>query len=208
MRPSSIVKVLDDNFPSPKCELEFNHDYELVISTMLSAQTTDKRVNIVTKEIYEKYDTLEKLNNLSIKEIENLISSIGLYKNKAKYFKEITNVLINYDKVPNDRNLLESIPGVGRKSTNVILSVLYNEPYIAVDTHVARVSKRFGISKSDDDVLTIEKKLYKKFKNNDYKKIGQQLVLFGRYICVSKKPNCNMCGLYNECKAYDKIKKD
>ena len=77
-----------------------------------------------------------------------------------------------------------------------------------VDTHVARVSKRFGIAKSDDDVLTVEKKLYKKFKNNDYKKIGQQLVLFGRYICVSKKPNCNMCGLYNECKAYDKIKKD
>lgn len=208
MKASSIIKELDNKFPNPKSELEFNHDYELVISTMLSAQTTDKRVNLVTKEIYKKYDTLEKLNKLSIKEIESLISSLGFYKNKAKYFKEITKTLINYEKVPNNREFLESIPGVGRKSANVILSVLYNEPYIAVDTHVTRVSKRFGIANSKDNVLTIENKLYKKFKGYKYSKIGEQLVLFGRYICVSKKPNCSMCGLYYECNAKDKIKKD
>ena len=113
-----------------------------------------------------------------------------------------------YDKVPNDREFLQSIPGVGRKSTNVILSILYNEPYIAVDTHVARVSKRLRIAQKNDDVLEIENKLYKYFKDYDYKSIGEQLVLFGRYICTSKKPNCHLCGLYDECKSKDKIKKE
>lgn len=204
MKVNDIVKELDNKFPDPKSELEFNYDYELVISTMLSAQTTDKRVNLVTKEIYKEYDTLEKLNKLSIKEIESLISSLGFYKNKAKYFKEIVKNLMKFDKVPNDREFLESIPGVGRKSANVILSVLYNEPYIAVDTHVIRVSKRLGISKFTDDVIDIEKKLYRKFKGYNYKKIGQQLVLFGRYICISKNPKCHMCSLYERCKSKDK----
>ena len=206
MKASSIINELNKEFPNPKCELEFNKDYELVISTMLSAQTTDARVNLVTKDIYKRYDSLDKLSKLSIKEIEKLISSIGLYKNKAKYFKEIVDALLPYNKVLNNREFLESIPGVGRKSTNVILSVLYNEPYIAVDTHVSRVSKRFGIVKDKDDVITIEKKLYNYFKGEDYKKIGEQLVLFGRYTCISKKPNCSICGLYNECESKDKIK--
>ncbi len=208
MKVNNVVKVLKENFPNPKCELEFTHDYEIVISTMLSAQTTDKRVNQVMREVYKKYDTLEKLNNLTIDEIEKLIVSLGFYKNKAKYFKEITKALLAYDKVPNDREFLQSIPGVGRKSANVILSVLYNEGAIAVDTHVTRVSKRFGIAKEKDDVLTIEKKLYKYFKDYDYKEVGQQLVLYGRYICTSTKPNCHLCGLYNECKSKDKIKEE
>ncbi len=206
MKAGSIVKELDREFPNPKSELEFNKDYEIVISTMLSAQTTDKRVNQVTRDIYKKYDSLEKLSKLSVEEIEKLISSLGFYRSKAKYFKSIVEALLPYDKVPNDRKFLESIPGVGRKSTNVILSVLYNEPYIAVDTHVARVSKRFGIAKKNDDVKEIENKLYKYFKGQDYRKIGEQLVLFGRYTCVSQKPNCHKCGLYNECKSKDKIK--
>lgn len=208
MKVNNVVKVLNENFPNPKCELEFTHDYELVISTMLSAQTTDKRVNLVMKDIYKKYNTLEKLNKLSVERIEKLITSLGFYKSKAKYFKEITNALIPYDKVPNDRKFLESIPGVGRKSANVILSVLYNESYIAVDTHVTRVSKRLGVAKEKDDVVMIENKLYKYFKGFDYKKIGQQLVLYGRYICTSKKPNCHLCNLYNECKSKDKTKEE
>ena len=206
MKTSNIVKVLNEKFPNPKCELEFNNDYELVISTMLSAQTTDKRVNMVMSNVYKKYDSLEKLNKLSLKEIEELISSIGLYKNKAKYFKEIVKSLLPYGKVPNDREFLEKLPGVGRKSTNVVLSVLYDEPYIAVDTHVNRVSKRFGIAEEKDDVLTVENKLYKYFKGENYKKIGEQLVLFGRYICTSKNPNCEICSLYNECCSNDKKK--
>lgn len=208
MKANSIIKVLNENFPNPKSELEFTHDYELVLSTMLSAQTTDKRVNTVMKEVYKKYNTLQELNDLSIKEIENYISSLGFYKNKAKYFKEITQALLPYNKVPNDRKFLEKIPGVGRKSTNVILSILYNEPYIAVDTHVTRVSKRLNIANKKDNVLIIENKLYKYFKNYDYKDIGEQLVLFGRYICTSKSPKCHLCGLYKECKSIDKIKKE
>lgn len=208
MKANNIVDVLNNNFPSPKCELEFTHDYELVLSTMLSAQTTDKRVNMVMNEVYKKYDSLEKLNSLTVKDIEKLISSIGLYKNKAKYFKEIVTALLPYEKVPNDRDFLQSIPGVGRKSANVILSVLYNEPYIAVDTHVTRVSKRLGIAKETDDVFEIENKLYKFFKGCDYKEVGEQLVLFGRYVCTSKKPNCHICGLYRECNSKDKIKEE
>ncbi len=208
MKASKVVNVLNEKFPNPKCELEFTHDYELLLSTMLSAQTTDKRVNMVMNDVYKKYNTLGKLNNLTVKEIENLISSIGLYKNKAKYFKEIVNALLPYEKVPNDREFLQSLPGVGRKSANVVLSVLYNEPYIAVDTHVTRVSKRLDIAKESDDVLKIENKLYKYFKEYDYKKVGEQLVLFGRYICTSKKPNCHLCGLYKECNSKDKIKEE
>lgn len=207
MRANKIVEGLNECFPNPKCELLFSKDYELVISVMLSAQSTDARVNMTMKPIYEKYNSLEKLNSLSIEEIKNLISSIGLYKTKTKYFKSITETLIKYDKVPNDRNLLESIPGIGRKSTNVILSVLYNEPFIAVDTHVSRVSKRLDIASHNDDVVVIENKLYKFFKEFDYKRIGEQLVLFGRYVCVSKKPRCEECPIYDECNSKDKIKR-
>ena len=208
MRVNDIVNGLDKMYPNPVCELNFNKDYELVLSTMLSAQTTDKRVNMVMGPIYEEYNSLEKLNELNVSEISSLISSIGLYKNKAVYFKKIVESLISYDKVPNNREFLESIPGLGRKSANVILSVLYNEPYIGVDTHVTRVSKRLDIANKEDDVHIIEKKLYSFFKDFDYKKIGQQLVLFGRYTCLSKKPKCHECLLYKECNHVDKIKKD
>lgn len=208
MRQNKIINGLNQIFPNPKCELNFNKDYELVISVMLSAQSTDKRVNMTMSNIYKEYDSLEKLNSLSVQEISKLISSIGLYKTKAKYFKRIVETLVNYKKVPNDRELLESIPGLGRKSANVILSVLYNEPFIAVDTHVSRVSKRLDIATLNDDVLTIEKKLYDYFKGFDYKVIGAQLVLFGRYICTSKKPKCYQCPIYKECNSIDKIKKD
>lgn len=204
MKASKIKESLDFLFPNPKCELKFNNDYELVLSVMLSAQTTDARVNLTMEPIYEKYNSLNKLQKLSVVEISSLIKSIGLYKTKAKYFKEITNELVKYDKVPRDRIILESIPGIGRKSANVILSTLYDSQCIAVDTHVSRVSKRLNIANNSDDVLKIENKLYEFFKDYDFKKIGQQLVLFGRYICLSKKPKCNECVLYKECKYKNK----
>ncbi len=205
MRAEVIAKELNKLYPGGKIELEFKHDYELVLSTMLSAQTTDKRVNMIMVPIYEKYNSLEKLNELSSEEVSNLICSIGLYKVKTKYFKEIVRELMKYDKVPNDRRILESIPGVGRKSVNVILSVLYNEPFIAVDTHVTRISKRFGIADNNDDVLKIESKLYKFFGDLVSSELGHQLVLFGRYVCVSKKPRCMECPLNKECTSKDKI---
>lgn len=204
MNPKYVKENLDKLFPNPKCELEFNKDYELAISVMLSAQTTDKRVNEVMKDIYKKYDSLDKLNNLSIREIEKLICSIGLYKTKAKYFKEITKNLLIYGYVPNDRNFLESIPGLGRKSVNVLLNVLYNEPFIAVDTHVNRVSKRLEIAEENDDVRTIEEKLYKYFDGYIDVGLAHRLVYFGRYICKSKSPSCKNCPFEGKCKIFNK----
>ena len=159
MNSQEISEILDSYIPNPRCELEFNKDYELVLAVMLSAQTTDKRVNMVTKELFKEYNSLKKLNKLSIKEIEDKIKTIGMYRQKSKHFKNIVSELSKMGYVPNDREYLESLSGVGRKSTNVVLAVLYNEPCIAVDTHVARVSKRLGLVNEKDDVLKIEQNL-------------------------------------------------
>ena len=200
MNKDLIVEYLDSLFENPKCELNYNKDYELVLSVMLSAQTTDKSVNKVTDNLYKKYDTLEKLNTLSIKDIEGYIKSIGLYKNKARNFKGIVEKLYEKGYVPNDRKFLESLPGVGRKTASVVLSHLFNEPSFAVDTHVYRVSKRFGITKEKDDILVTEKKLKKFFNKEEWNRVNSQLVLFGRYYCTSRNPNCENCKLKSICK--------
>ena len=199
MNSELIKKELDLLFPNPICELVYSKDYELVLSVMLSAQTKDSRVNEVTKDLYKKYNTLEKLNTLSIEEIEKSISSIGLYKTKAKNFKTIVSELCKKGYVPNDRDYLESLPGVGRKTTSVVLSNLFNEPNFAVDTHVHRVSRLLGISEVNDDVLVTEEKLKKYFNVDDWNRVNSQMVLFGRYYCMSKKPQCNNCKLKSIC---------
>lgn len=199
-----IVNYLDELFPNPQCELIYNKDYELLISVMLSAQTTDKRVNMVTNILYNKYNTLEKLSNASIDDVISIIKPIGTYHKKASNIINISKRLIEDTNgiVPNNREYLESLPGVGRKSANVVLSILFNEPYIAVDTHVSRVSKRLGIASNNDDVLTIEKKLYKVFTKNDIGKLHHSLVLFGRYYCKAIKPLCDNCKLKEICKKH------
>jgi len=199
-----IVNYLDELFPNPQCELIYNKDYELLISVMLSAQTTDKRVNMVTNILYNKYNTLEKLSNASIDDVISIIKPIGTYHKKASNIINISKRLIvdTNGIVPNNREYLESLPGVGRKSANVVLSILFNEPYIAVDTHVSRVSKRLGIASNNDDVLTIEKKLYKVFTKNDIGKLHHSLVLFGRYYCKAIKPLCDNCKLKEICKKH------
>lgn len=204
MKQNKIIDALNYYYPNPRCELNYKKDYELVLSVMLSAQTTDKRVNMVTEKLFKQYDTLEKLNKLSIKEIEEEIKSIGLYKNKAKHFKNIVSSLIKIgEKVPNDRTFLESLSGVGRKSTNLILSQLYKVPCIAVDTHVTRVSKRLGIANEKDNVLEIEKKLMNTFPKEIWASIHFQIVLFGRYRCTAKNPMCSECLLKKICKYYE-----
>jgi endonuclease-3 len=197
-----VENYLDELFPNPKCELNFNKDYELLIAVVLSAQTTDKRVNSVTEILFDKYKTLEELSNADVKEIGQIIKPIGTFNKKTVFVKEIAAILKdNYDgKVPNDRTSLEKMPGVGRKTTNVVLSVLFKVPAIAVDTHVARVSKRLGLVKKDDTVNVIEKKLMKKFEKSTWSKRHHQLVLFGRYHCKAISPNCNNCKLKNMCK--------
>ena len=197
-----ITNYLDELFPNPKCELNYNKDYELLIAVMLSAQTTDKRVNMVTEILFNRYDNLEKLSRANINDIIEIIKPIGTFNKKANNVIEISKKLINDCNgiVPNDRTYLENLPGVGRKTTNVVLSNLYDEACIAVDTHVARVSKRLGIVNKNDDVLTIEKKLNRFFNKNELSKLHHQLVLFGRYYCKAQRPFCENCKLKNICK--------
>ena len=172
MKSNEVLKKLDEIVPNPVCELIYNKDYELLIATVLAAQSTDKRVNEVTRVLFSKYDIF-RLAKESIKNIENIVN--------------------DYDgNVPNDRKYLESLPGVGRKTCNVVLSNIYNVPAIAVDTHVARVSKRLELTKSDD-VLEIERDLMKFFPENKWSRVHHQLVLFGRYTCKSKNPLCDKC---------------
>ena len=200
-----IESYLDELFPNPKCELTYNKDYELLIAVVLSAQTTDKRVNSVTSILFDKYSSLEALSTASIDDIKEIIKPIGTYHKKAIFVKEIATILLNNYSgvVPNNRALLEKLPGVGRKTTNVVLSVLFKVPAIAVDTHVSRVSKRLGLAKNSDDVRTIENKLMKKINKSNWSRRHHQLVLFGRYHCKAMAPNCLNCRLKDIC-----IKKD
>lgn len=197
-----ICEYLDTLFSDPKCELNYSKDYELLIAVMLSAQTTDKRVNEVTKIIFEKYPILAKLKDAKLEDIISIIRPLGTYQRKASYLLEIANILYyQYDGVvPNDRDKLEAMPGVGRKVANVVLSEWFKEPSIAVDTHVDRVSKRLRLAKVNDSVLEVEKKLQKTFPVDDWSKRHLQLVLFGRYYCKSQKPLCDNCRLKDICK--------
>ena len=164
MKTSRIEEYLDYLFPEPKCELNYTTDYELLIAIMLSAQSTDKRVNLVTPVIFERFSTLKLLKNASIFELENIIRPVGSFRKKSFYLVEIARRLDEEFNgiVPRDRTILESFPGVGRKTVNVFLSEFYNEPAIAVDTHVERVSKRLGLANQTDNVRQVENKLMKK----------------------------------------------
>ena len=205
---NKIVDYLDELIPNPKCELNYTKDYELLLATMLSAQTTDKRVNMVTSILFKKYNSLAKLRKAKVEDIIEIIRPIGTFNKKASNIIEIAKRLEAVgDIVPNDRDFLESLPGVGRKTANVVLSNIYNVECIAVDTHVHRVSIRLGIAKKNDDVLKTEMKLTKKFKNYDLCRLHHQLVLFGRYYCKASNPSCDTCKLRDICKYKNSTKK-
>ena len=197
-----ILEYLDELYENPRCELNYNKDYELLIAIVLSAQTTDKRVNKVTDILFSKYPSLKELSAADISIIEDIIKEIGTFRRKSVYVKEIALKLVNdgYDYVPNDRGYIESLPGVGRKTANVFLSNIYDVQAIAVDTHVARVSKRLGLVKNNDDVVKIEKTLEKKIPYDRWGKTHHQLVLFGRYHCKAMKPDCTNCKIKDVCK--------
>ena len=203
-----ISLYLDELYPNPRCELNYTKDYELLLAVMLSAQTTDKRVNQVTAILFQKYPTLHDLKEANLKDIEQIIKPIGTYTKKAKNVKEIASRLLLEQNgiVLNHRDYLETLPGVGRKTTNVVLSNLYNEACIAVDTHVTRVSIRLGLARKTDDVRTIENKLTKKFPKETLGRLHHQLVLFGRYHCKARNPECQNCKLYEICKYKEKNK--
>lgn len=205
-RVEKIEEYLEELYPDAHCELNYSKDYELLLAVMLSAQTTDKRVNKVTKVLFKKYDTLEKLSKADIKDLEDIIKEIGTYHKKAVFLKEIAETLTkDYNSVmPRDRKTLEKLPGVGRKTINVVLGELGLEPTIAVDTHVNRVSKRLKLAKDTDSVLEVEKKLKRKIKRENWVKRHHQLIFFGRYHCKAVKPECKNCKLKDICTKGDK----
>lgn len=197
-----IESYLEELFPDPKCELKYNTDYELLIAIMLSAQSTDKRVNTVTPIIFNRYKNLEELSKANLGDLEEIIHPVGSFHKKSLYTKEIAKRLVSEfgGVVPKDREVLESFPGIGRKTVNVFLSEYYNYPAIAVDTHVERVSKRLKLAFLNDDVLAVEKKLQKKLKRDNWAKRHLQFVLFGRYYCKAIKPKCSHCKLKDICR--------
>ena len=199
---SSIFDYLDEIIPNPKCELDYFNDYSLLIAIMLSAQTKDSRVNEVTKILFNKYKSLEELKNADYNDIKEIVMPLGNYTKKAFNIIEIARRLCDeYEGiVPKEREILETFPGIGRKTVNVFYVEYLNIPAMPVDTHVERVSKRLGLVKGNASVLEIEKELMKIIPSKMLGKRHMQLVLFGRYYCTSKKPLCDNCKLKDRCK--------
>ena len=201
-----VLNYLDILFPNARCELNYNKDYELLIAIVLSAQATDKSVNKVTPILFNKYKTIEELADAPIEDIEQIIRSIGTYKKKSNFIKNIATSLVkDYNgKVPNDRKYLESLSGVGRKTVNVFLSEYYCIPAIAVDTHVERVSKRLKITNPNASVTEVEQSLMRKVPKDRWIKTHHQLIYFGRYHCKAINPNCCDCKLKHICAYFQK----
>lgn len=197
-----IIENLNRLYPDAHCELNHKDSFELLIAVVLSAQTTDVSVNRVTPALFEKYPDALSLSEASEEDVMRLIHSIGLYKNKSSNIINLAKELVKrFDgEVPSKREELESLPGVGRKTANVILSNCFDYPAFAVDTHVSRVSKRLMIARKDDDVLTIEKKLMKFFPRNCWSRLHHQFIFFGRYKCKAKNPECTDCPFRDSCR--------
>lgn len=196
------LDVMDEMFPDAHCELVHQNPFELTIATLLSAQCTDVLVNKVTKDLFQKYKTPEDYLAVSLEELQQDIRSIGLYRNKAKNIQALClKVITQYGgEIPHTREGLESLPGVGRKTANVVLSVAFDVPALAVDTHVERVSKRLGICRWKDSVLQVEETLMKKTPMERWSKTHHQLIFFGRYHCKAQNPNCGACPLLEDCR--------
>lgn len=196
-----IMERLTSLFPSVSSELNSINTYTFLIAVLLSAQTKDKSVNVITEKLFKVASTPEQMLELGLNNLKDYIKTIGLYNNKAKNIIELSKILVDqYNSVvPLNREALESLPGIGRKSANVILNNICNAPYIAVDTHVARVSKRLGLTENTN-VNKIEKDLYKIIPNKYHTTASDLLVMHGRYTCTAKNPKCNKCILRNICK--------
>ena len=196
-----LLSYLDELFPNAKCELFYTKDYELVIAVMLSAQTTDKSVNAVTSILFNKYQSLDALNEAPLEDIENIIKQIGLYKNKAKNLKGIVKDLIerfNYQ-VPSDKDLLMTLPGVGNKTAGVIRAEIFKIPDLPVDTHILRIAKRLKLAKKDDEPIDVEHKLKRLIPEERWIKSHHQLIHFGRYFCTARSPMCEKCKISGMC---------
>lgn len=206
MEMEKVLNYLDELFPEPACELKFNSRFELLVSVILSAQCTDKRVNMVTSELFKKYNTPKDFAGLKQEELESMIKSCGFYHNKAKNIISCSkDILERFNgNVPNNVDDLMSLAGVGKKTANVVFSVGFGGDAIAVDTHVFRVSNRLGIKSKNP--LECEAKLQKLVPKQNWSKVHHQMVLFGRYFCKAIKPNCKECELAEICEYYNERK--
>lgn len=205
-RVQKITELLDEEYGTDfRCFLHYEKPYELLIATMLSAQCTDERVNIVTKDLFVKYPTLEAFANASLPELEKDIHSTGFYHNKAKNIIECAKILVKEygGEVPGDIDILISLPGVGRKTANVIRGNIYHEPSIVVDTHVKRISNKLGVTK-EQDPEKIEFDLMKKIPKDHWILWNIDLITLGRTICKALNPSCENCFLKSVCKEYEK----
>lgn len=192
---TKVVEAMGRIYPEAKAELEHNSPFELLIAVILSAQTTDIGVNKVTPNLFEAYPTPEAMMHADIEDLEDKIKTIGLYRNKAKFIKNTSIKLVeDFDgKVPTNRKDLESLPGVGRKTANVVLSVAFNQPAIAVDTHVERIAKKFHIVEEDASVTQVEKTLMEKLPEELWSQAHHWLIFFGRYQCPARKHDHDEC---------------
>lgn len=196
------LDVMKDMFPDAACELTHKNPFELVIAVLLSAQCTDVLVNKVTKELFKKYKTPADYLAVPLDELQQDIRSIGLYRNKAKNIQKLCQSLLDEHngEVPNTREALMKLAGVGRKTANVVVSVAFKEPAIAVDTHVERVSKRLAICRWKDSVLEVEETLMRKVPKEEWGDTHHRMIFFGRYHCKARNPNCPSCPLLEICR--------
>lgn len=198
-----ILQRLQDHYGSPKTALHFDNPLQLLIATILSAQCTDERVNKITPNLFKKYKTAEEFSKADIKDLQDLIRTCGLFRNKSKFIKSASKDIFNNfsGKVPDNRKDLESLAGVGRKTANVVLANVFGKQAIAVDTHVFRVSKRLGFS-SGKNVLEVEKDLMEKIPKEMWADAHHWLIYHGREICKARKPKCGECYLSDLCSYY------
>lgn len=199
MKQQDILNFLDELFPNAHCELVYNNHFELLIAIILSAQTTDVKVNNITPILFSKYPTISDLANANISDVKEILMPLGLANAKANNIVKTAKIILaNGEIIPSLKEDLVKLPGVGGKTANVFLAEGLGVNAFAVDTHVSRVSNRLGISKSNDPYI-IEKDLMKFFENKDWVKLHHQFIFFGRYFCKAKKPNCLECKLKEHC---------
>ncbi len=197
-----LFSYLDEKYPDAHCELKYSRDYELLIAVMLSAQTTDKSVNEATAILFSKYKTVEELAKADVGDVAFIIRHLGMYQVKARNVVGIAKILVEKygGKVPNDPEALLAMPGVGNKTKNCVLAELYNEPLLAIDTHMQRVGKRLGIADEKDSVEKIEQKYMAFLPKDRVVKSNHQIIWFGRYFCKAMSPQCGICKLREYCK--------
>ena len=198
---NKLYSYINSLFPNARCELFYSKDYELVIAVMLSAQTTDKAVNNVTKTLFNKYKSINEINDAKISDIEEIIKPLGLYKNKAKNIKEIASKLVNEFEgiVPNDKLKLQTLSGIGNKSAGVIRAEVFKIPDLPVDTHILRISKRLGVVNDNATPNEVENKLKNLLPKEEWISAHHKLIFFGRYFCTAKKPHCDECKIREYC---------